>query len=680
MSATNLPPPPSAPNLAGDPERRSCPPTRFVDWLDWLPWEKILIWGLFLGAVYTLRHFFFVIFMTFIVSYVMRRVVVRTSRFLTGGRESIFLERVFTLVGFGLLLFGVYEGAKYLGPKLVAQAKALVERGSRLDPRREIEEFVTRTVGAMLFQREYGSRTDARYEKAFEAFQALDKDAEAFDEFAEFERRLKVRFLEKERARVIAEADASSQAEERFEAWVFAEKAPGIFAENEVSYLERHDRDYEEAYRAGFVDKPLEEARREPDFEKRRLERICRRIVEDELRKDPRRWEGLRKEWLAGVADAAVAALQSAPGYEDAFRRFYENELRSSATPAQDRPPYTYEKYVALSRAYPQGKEAFVAALRESDAGAPEEGAPREHEAFEYAKQKELAMRFMAREDVQEIVRNLNPYAQEGVKKFADGLRSGVAYLVTIPFQLALSLLLSFFITMDMPRIKAGVRRLKTSRMRDFYEEIAPGLYTFGRLIGRAFQAQGVIAFFNTVFTFLAIQYIGIQNEVFLCAIVFVCSFIPVFGVVMSSVPIAVMAVIQPDGSVYKALAVIAAILVIHFFETSVLNPKILGDMLHLHPVLVLAVLAIGEHFAGVWGLLLGVPVAVFVIRCVILNEEIPGLTDRAPAFASAGEGGRGGEEKVRGPPRGPPPETKGEPAPAGHGAAVRAEAFETPR
>ena len=33
---------------------------------DWLPWEKILIWGLFFLVVYTLRHFFFIIFMTFI--------------------------------------------------------------------------------------------------------------------------------------------------------------------------------------------------------------------------------------------------------------------------------------------------------------------------------------------------------------------------------------------------------------------------------------------------------------------------------------------------------------------------------------------------------------------------------------------------------------------------------------
>ncbi|MFP6739806.1 MAG: AI-2E family transporter, partial [Planctomycetota bacterium] len=69
-------------------------------------------------------------------------------------------------------------------------------------------------------------------------------------------------------------------------------------------------------------------------------------------------------------------------------------------------------------------------------------------------------------------------------------------------------------------------------------------------------------------------------------------------------------------------------ILVIHLIEAWILNPKILGDMLHLHPVMVLAILAVGEHFFGVWGLLLGVPVIVYILRFVILDEGIPGIID----------------------------------------------------
>jgi len=211
-----------------------------------------------------------------------------------------------------------------------------------------------------------------------------------------------------------------------------------------------------------------------------------------------------------------------------------------------------------------------------------------------------------------------------------------VRYAARLPLQLGTALILCIFITFDMPRLKRGVRRLHATRVRGVYEAIAPGLVTFARLIGRAFAAQAVIALFNTALTFTLLWFLDIENAIFMATIVFLCSFIPILGVIISSVPIALMAILQPGGAVWLAAQVVLGITIIHFIETSVLNPKILGDMLHLHPVMVLTILMIGEHFFGIWGLLLGVPVGVFIFRIVILQEEIPGITDRPAAIPEA--------------------------------------------
>jgi len=233
---------------------------------------------------------------------------------------------------------------------------------------------------------------------------------------------------------------------------------------------------------------------------------------------------------------------------------------------------------------------------------------------------------------------------------------------------------LSFFITFDMPRLRRGIRRLETSRISDFYLEIAPGLISFGRLMGRAFQAQGVIALCNTILTLLVLKLpailgtgAGIQNEVFLCSIVFLCSFVPVLGVVFSSVPISIMAIIQPQGSLFLALYAIVGILVVHFIETSILNPKILGDMLHLHPVMVLVILAMGEYFFGVWGLLLGVPVAVYIIRYVILAEDMHMLGSLQTGVTRL-TGIRGVLEPEEPEPKSAEPPAKSPPEPVGAG------------
>ena len=176
------------------------------------------------------------------------------------------------------------------------------------------------------------------------------------------------------------------------------------------------------------------------------------------------------------------------------------------------------------------------------------------------------------------------------------------------------------------PKLGRTVRRLEDSHVSDFYREIAPGLVSFGSLMGRAFQAQAIIAVMNAMLTLTALSIFEVENRAFLCTIVFICSFIPVVGVILSSVPIALMCLQQPGGGIVLVLELVAAIIVIHFIETTVLNPKVMGDMLKLHPLLVLIILVVGEHFFGIWGLLLGVPVCVYIFRYVILRkDEAPG-------------------------------------------------------
>lgn len=53
------------------------------------------------------------------------------------------------------------------------------------------------------------------------------------------------------------------------------------------------------------------------------------------------------------------------------------------------------------------------------------------------------------------------------------------------------------------------------------------------------------------------------------------------------------------------------------------LNPLIYGRHLRLHPLAVLVILVIAEHLVGVWGLLLGVPIAAFVLKYVIEGQPV---------------------------------------------------------
>lgn len=178
-----------------------------------------------------------------------------------------------------------------------------------------------------------------------------------------------------------------------------------------------------------------------------------------------------------------------------------------------------------------------------------------------------------------------------------------------------LALLFSFLILFDSERLKGQVKSLNLSRLRDFYSETAQPVVRFGYVVGRAIQAQAMIACVNTLLTLIGLLILGVPSLALLSLIVFVCSFVPVLGVIMSTVPITLVAL--NTGGPGLALGAIVMVVVIHAVEAYVLNPLIYGKHLKLNPVLVLIILLVGYHSFGLWGMLLGVPVAHYFIHDV---------------------------------------------------------------
>ena len=96
----------------------------------------------------------------------------------------------------------------------------------------------------------------------------------------------------------------------------------------------------------------------------------------------------------------------------------------------------------------------------------------------------------------------------------------------------------------------------------------------------------------------------------------FFCSFIPVLGVFISTTPIVLVAL--NAGGPSLSLAAVGMVIVIHALEAYLLNPMIYGRHLKLNPVFTLIILYVGYHGFGLWGMLLGVPVARYFVHDVL--------------------------------------------------------------
>ncbi|MBM4062202.1 MAG: AI-2E family transporter [Planctomycetes bacterium] len=200
----------------------------------------------------------------------------------------------------------------------------------------------------------------------------------------------------------------------------------------------------------------------------------------------------------------------------------------------------------------------------------------------------------------------------ERVQKLFDFGSSVLGYVGSF----LLSILFSFLIVLDLPRIRRAVASLAQTRVRFIYDEVAEGIGTFGKVLGRALEAQLFIAICNTILTAICVWLMDLPSLLVLSTIVFFCSFIPVAGTFISSTPICLLALL--GGGFGMMLLAIGMILLIHGLETYVLNPQIYGHHMRMNPVFVLIVLTIGGKLFGVWGLLLGIPIVNFVFRHAI--------------------------------------------------------------
>ncbi len=229
--------------------------------------------------------------------------------------------------------------------------------------------------------------------------------------------------------------------------------------------------------------------------------------------------------------------------------------------------------------------------------------------------------------------------SQEKINELVEIIMDVASPILGVTSSFLLSLLFAFLIVLDLPRLSRAVHSLAKTKIGFIYEEAAGNIHDFGAMLGRALEAQFLIAICNTVLTAIGLWLLGMtDNVIFLATIVFFFSFIPVVGVFISSTPICLEA-LSVDG-VGLMFAAVLMITIIHMIEAYVLNPRIFGHHLHMNPVLVLIVLTIAGKLAGIWGLILGLPVVNYVFKHAIRHSSRPAPAAEAKVAATKASSG----------------------------------------
>ena len=585
----------------------------FGDRLRRLNWEKLLIWAGVITLLYSMRQLFFVAFFTFVFCYVIRSAVVAIRKSVFRDKQSLWLDRGITLGVLATAAVALIATAALVFPVIMKEFRVLSAVVEETQPADVENAILQGTVGTFLFNKEYGDSSDKRFQDGFEQWKSEGRQGTGlYRNFPKLDARLKQEFEAQYDAKLVhhlrQDFDSADETKQ-FREWFLQVKAPQLFAKR-TDY-------YSSIWQAQHGKLGSSEL---PDPEDRDSQ--IRDLIFQDVRSDSVALGQLRQEWESYATASKLAAFRSSKQYQLDFKQFYQNRRRENEAAV----PFDYDLFVRLQTAYGKGKDEFLAVVDEHQRA---NDSPKylEHE-FKVATQQELAQNWwassFAASTIREHIQQDSPAVLETVGSWLSNMIRNVS---SVPIQLFVSFLLALLILMDIGVLAKGVQNLQNTRLRPVCNEIFPVITTLGKLLGKSFRGQAIIALIDATFMLLVMLALGIENRFLFAGLVFVFCFVPIVGVVISGIPIILTAIMQPGGSLTLAIYVVVAIAIAHTIEGTILSPKILGKLGQMHPVLVMATLTIAEHFFGMWGLLLGVPVAIYLIRVVLLGKDIPGIT-----------------------------------------------------
>ncbi|HNP85187.1 MAG TPA: AI-2E family transporter [Kouleothrix sp.] len=181
------------------------------------------------------------------------------------------------------------------------------------------------------------------------------------------------------------------------------------------------------------------------------------------------------------------------------------------------------------------------------------------------------------------------------------GIASGIASLLV---NLFLVLILSYYITLDGPRIAARVLETLPQHWRaDTLRFFTIVNQTFGGFL-RAQLIQGLIYGLATALVMTALGLNFVASASIISAIIVL---VPIVGGVLGVLPPFVIAILDRPGSVWLMLILLGVVQQVLF---NMVMPRLMGRIVGLHPLLVFAAILVGATVAGGWGILFGIPLA----------------------------------------------------------------------
>ncbi|MEO1247136.1 MAG: AI-2E family transporter [Pseudomonadota bacterium] len=185
------------------------------------------------------------------------------------------------------------------------------------------------------------------------------------------------------------------------------------------------------------------------------------------------------------------------------------------------------------------------------------------------------------------------------VSKGGSALATAVVSLFLIP-------ILTFYMLRDWDGI---VLRLGSLVPESQQETVFTLARETDEVLGAFLRGQLLVMFALAFLYSVGLTLVGIEFALAIGVVAGIVSFVPYLGLVFG-MALASMTVMLEPSPLLPLLGIVATFTIAQLLEGTVLTPKLVGDRIGLHPVIVIFAIAAGGQLFGFFGILLALPAA----------------------------------------------------------------------
>ncbi|MDR3519395.1 MAG: AI-2E family transporter [Candidatus Pacebacteria bacterium] len=196
---------------------------------------------------------------------------------------------------------------------------------------------------------------------------------------------------------------------------------------------------------------------------------------------------------------------------------------------------------------------------------------------------------------------------------FISNLSGGFFQVLSVAFGSIFNVVLIVLISFYMSIQENGMEHFLRTIFPLEHEEYVVDLWLRSRRkIALWMKGQMLLGVLIAILTYLMLSLLGIQYALLLALIAGVMELIP-YGILIALIPAVYFSYLS--GGTGSALEVAAAYIILHQFEVFLFSPLVIKSVVGLSPLVVILAALVGFKLGGLWGLVLAIPVSVFLME-----------------------------------------------------------------